>query len=62
MKEFAIYKGEEFLFIGTAQECAEHLNVKTDTIRYYASPAYLRKLERRKARNYLIAVRLDDEE
>lgn len=27
-KEYAIYKGDTLLCIGTAEECAEHLNVK----------------------------------
>ena len=30
MTIYAVYKGENFLFEGTAKECAEHFNVKRD--------------------------------
>ncbi len=35
MKIYAVYKGEEFLYEGTAKECAKHFGVKPDTIRWW---------------------------
>ncbi|MGE9790450.1 hypothetical protein [Enterococcus faecalis] len=32
--EYAVYQGENFLFIGTAQECANKLNIKVDSVRW----------------------------
>ena len=49
MKEYAVYKGDRFITMGTDQECAEHLGVKPETIRWYTSPAYQRRLQKRKA-------------
>lgn len=44
--EYAIYKGDKFIDIGTAKELAEKCNVKPETIAYYSSPAYLKRLEK----------------
>ncbi|MEN2765749.1 hypothetical protein [Ornithinibacillus xuwenensis] len=61
MKEYAVYKGDEFLCLGTAIECADKLGVKADTIVYYTSPAYQRKLAKRNAVNPIIVIKLEDE-
>ena len=47
MKEYAMYKGEECLAIGNVYELAEVLNVKVDTIRWYSTPTYKRRLEKK---------------
>ena len=47
MKEYAMYKGEECLAIGNIYELAKALNVKADTIRWYSTPAYRRRLEKK---------------
>lgn len=38
MKEYAVYKGDELLVMGTAEECAEVLKVKPDYIRWLTTP------------------------
>lgn len=59
MIEFAIYKGDRFLFIGTADECAERMNVKPDFIRWMTTPAGKRRFESRKDKSKaLTAVKL----
>jgi hypothetical protein len=61
--EYAVYKGEIILVIGTDKECAAQLGVKPETVRFYASSKYLSRLEKRKnPKNYVIAVKLDDED
>ena len=42
-KEYAVYKGEEILVIGTLEECAAYLKVKPDTVLFYRYPAYKRR-------------------
>lgn len=42
-KEYAVYKGEEILVIGTLTECAKALKVKEDTVRFYATPAHKKR-------------------
>ena len=48
MKEYAVYKGEELLAIGTAQECAEGLGVTADYIYWLTTPSGKRRSEGRK--------------
>ncbi|WP_247915395.1 hypothetical protein [Streptococcus salivarius] len=42
-KEFALYKGEELLAMGTKREIAEQLGVSASTIGYYGTPVYARR-------------------
>lgn len=42
-KEFALYKGEELLAMGTKCEIAEQLGVSASTIGYYGTPVYARR-------------------
>lgn len=37
LQEYALYKGEEVLCIGTAKECASKLGLKENTIRWYSN-------------------------
>jgi hypothetical protein len=37
MKLYALYKGDEFIDIGTSKELAKKLNVKIETIWFYMS-------------------------
>lgn len=62
MTEYAVYKGEECLHIGTLAEIAEIRGVKEETIYWYTTQAYQNRLATRKnARNYLTVTRLDDD-
>lgn len=48
MKEYAVYKGDELLAMGTAEECAEVLKVKPEYIRWLTTPTAKRRLAKRK--------------
>lgn len=62
MKEYAVYKGEDILCIGTIKECSEFMNVLPDTIRFYMTPTYKKRVsKRKKAKNYITVIKLDDE-
>ncbi|MGJ0847463.1 hypothetical protein ACR77J_12300 [Tissierella praeacuta] len=63
MREYAFYKGDEILSIGTIPEIAEKLGVKRDTVAYYKTQAYQNRLKRRNALNgnVRILIPLDDE-
>ena len=56
MKEFALYKGEECLAIGTIKEIAEKLKVKYKTIYFYTMPSYKRRCNKGKNRRELIKL------
>lgn len=42
-KEYALYKGEELLAMGTKREIAEQLGVSVSTVGYYGTPVYARR-------------------
>ncbi len=57
--EYALYKGERILAIGTLDEIADEMNVKRDSVMFYMSPSYQ---NRGSGRNRRILIRLDDED
>ena len=59
MKEYALYKGEELLSIGTIDEISEELGIKASTIYFYKSPAYTRRTSETNGRRL---VNLDEED
>lgn len=71
-KEFAIYKGERQIFVGTIEECMKHFNVKRKTIYFWACPANVKRADtgirpgrkpRKKERSGVkVAVRLYEKE
>lgn len=54
---YAIYKGEDFLFEGTAAECAEHFGFKKETIWWLSTPSNLK----RNKNNRIIAIKIEEE-
>lgn len=52
---YALYKGDQFMDIGTATELAEKLNCKVKTIYQYAMPT------KRECKNTLLAIRIEDD-
>ena len=47
VKEYALYKGEELLAMGTKREIAEQLGVSASTVGYYGTPVYPRRTTER---------------
>lgn len=50
VKEYALYKGEELLAMGTKREIAEQLSVSPSTVGYYGTPVYARRTSETKGR------------
>lgn len=44
-KEYAIYKGEDVIFIGTIEEVMKHFGVQRKTVQFWASPANIKKAD-----------------
>lgn len=60
--QISISRGEELIDEGPLGECAERRNIKPETLRFYLTPAYERRLGRRKTLdNSIFVVRLDDD-
>jgi hypothetical protein len=61
-REYAVYKGDELLVMGTAEVCAEEMNVKPEYIVWMTMPTAKRRLEKRKnPGKCTTAVRLADD-
>ncbi|CAM3605350.1 hypothetical protein ERUR111494_02480 [Erysipelothrix urinaevulpis] len=58
MNEYALYKGDDFITIGTAQELSDYLNVKKNTIYFLATP----ENKRRNKGNRLVVVKIEEDE
>lgn len=65
-KLFALYKGDTFIDIGTAEELAHKRNVQPKFIRYLSTPANKRRIANRKNKNKtsnaLISIKMEDED
>ncbi|HFL0060675.1 TPA: hypothetical protein ACGX1Y_002408 [Listeria monocytogenes] len=59
MTEYALYKGDELLKIGTLTELAEFKDVKSETILLYMSASYRK---RTKEQSWYVIKIEDDEE
>lgn len=58
--EYALYKGDKFIDIGTADELAKKRNVSKRMIYYLSTPTYKRKLKKRKKnKNALFVEKID---
>ncbi|MGY3186472.1 hypothetical protein [Lysinibacillus sp. TE18511] len=59
MKEYALYKGDQMVAVGTIKEIAEERGVKPRTIRFYGTPCWQRRFTS-EDNNRLQLVRLED--
>lgn len=57
-KEYAVYKGEEILAVGTVKELAKELNLKEETIWFLTSPTNFK----RDKGNKKVAILIEDEQ
>lgn len=55
-KIYAMYKGEECLGIGTLEELAKELNVKYETMYFYTTPTYKKRIKKSKKRRELVRI------
>jgi len=58
MNEYALYKGEDILAIGTVREIANELNIKEETVRFYGRPAYIKRRKAKKSNNFRELIKL----
>lgn len=58
--EYAMYKGEECLAIGTSNEICKQMNIKMQTFQYYRTNAYKDRISNRVSKNARIIIKLDN--
>lgn len=59
-KQYALYKGDNYLFGGTKQELANYLGVKLHTITFYSSKCWQKRLEERKSKEPYIVIQVEE--
>lgn len=58
MIEYAIYRGDTFLFIGTLKECAKRLDIQEASINFWTTPSGKKKFEATRNQEAMTAVKL----
>ena len=58
VNEYALYKGDKLLEIGTIKELSEKLDVKEKTLRFYATPSYYKRAEKSKNNGFRILIKI----
>lgn len=65
-KFYAIYKGDDILMVGTAEECAEYMGVTITTVRWMSTEAshkrYFASLAKGNGKDSLMVFKVEDEE
>jgi hypothetical protein len=56
---YALYRGDEFINLGTIEELARYEKVKPRSIRYLQTPAYKKKFKEDNNRRVLIKIEGD---
>lgn len=56
---YGVYRGDDFVTVGTQKEVAEELGVSTNTIYFWTTPSYNSRLKADS--KALTAVRLEDD-
>ena len=63
MKDFAVYRGDTLLVMGTDVECAKYMGIKIKSLRCYATPTGKRRADKRIKQDKCVTVdRLEDDE
>lgn len=57
-QEYALYKGDEFIDLGTVAELAKRNGLSESTIRFYSRPAYLKRIKKKD--KCLIVIKIID--
>ena len=63
LPEYAVYKGDKILDIGTRKELAKKFNVTVDTVQFWGTPANKRRLASRRKGNSQgkLAIKIEED-
>ena len=59
--DYALYKGDEFIAVGTAKELALRMNVQIGTIKFWSSPTYHKRIVNHDRAIVVIKMEEEDE-
>ena len=58
--EYALYRGDEFITLGTVKELAEFMEVKEASVRFWTMPSYIARIKQ--YHNSLRAIKIEEED
>lgn len=61
-REYAVYKGDDLLAIGTVSELAKALDIKESTVKWYLSPKNNRLAKETPTSKVFILIEYDEDE
>lgn len=53
VKEYALYKGQELLAMGTKREIAEQLGISVRSVSFYGTPSYAKRTSEKNGRKLI---------
>lgn len=59
LAQYSVYKGDDILFSGTLQECADFLGIKINTAKFYSTPS---QIKRTKNGTFIVRIDKDDDD
>ncbi len=60
--DYAIYKGDEFIFLGTLEECCDFMEMEKKQVRNLCRPSHVKRADATVNGKALVGVRLPREE
>jgi hypothetical protein len=57
---YALYKGDEFIDLGTITELSQRLNIKEQTLWFYTSKVYEKRSEQKNSDNLRILIKIEE--
>ena len=60
--DYAIYRGDEFIFLGTLEECCNFTGMDKEKVRSLCTPSHVKKVDAIENGKALVGVRLERED
>ena len=60
--QYAMYKGEELLAMGTAKEICKEMGIKEETFHFYRTTHYKNIVKNSRLKNRRVIIRIDKDE
>lgn len=59
LNEYALYKGDNFIDLGTMSHLSSITGLKPNTLHYLGSPAYMQRLAKRKTTDAMVVIKIE---
>lgn len=61
LNEYALYKGDNFIDLGTMSYLSKITGLKSNTLHYLGCPAYMKRLAKRKTTDAMVVIKIEEE-